>query len=99
MDDLNGRFQSLREMEIIEAACPYLLMCFVAIATLLTHDRGTFLKAFAIRTEPGVLVVRTGQRLLGLHDLNAVGQTGREAFPGPWLLLSIKPSIPSLIFC
>jgi len=44
MNDLNGRFQSLSEMEIIEAACPYLLIGFVAIATLLTHDRGTFPK-------------------------------------------------------
>src|SRR5258705_10200486 len=68
-------------------------MCFVAIATLLTHDRGTFLKHSQFHTEPGVLVIRTGQRLLSLHDLNAVGHTGREAFTGPWLLISVKPSI------
>ena len=77
MNDLNGRFQSLSEMEIIEAAYPYLPMCFRRIATLLTHDRGTFLKHSQFHTEPGVLVVRIGQ---SLPDLNAVGRTGREAF-------------------
>ncbi len=55
-----------------------------------------FLKHWEFHTEPGVLVVRIRQ---SLPDLNAVGRTGREAFPGPWLLLSIKPSIPSLICC
>src|ERR1700730_15652919 len=40
MNDLSGRFESLSEMEIIEAVFPYLLMCSVAIATLLTLDRG-----------------------------------------------------------
>jgi hypothetical protein len=97
MNDLNGRFQSLSEMEIIEAAYPYLPMCFRRIATLLTHDRGTFLKHSQFHTEPGVLVIRTGQRLHSLHDLNAVGHTGREAFPGPRLLISVKTFHSSLI--
>jgi hypothetical protein len=49
-----------------------------------------FLKNWEFLTEQGVLVVRTGQRLLSLHDLNAIGHTGREAFPGPRLLISVK---------
>jgi hypothetical protein len=56
-----------------------------------------FLKHWDFLTEPDVLVVRTGQRVLSLHDLNAVDHTGREAFPGPWLLIQSKPAIPSLI--
>ena len=56
-----------------------------------------FLKHSQFHTEPGVLVVRTGQRLLSLHDLDAVGYTGREAFPGPRLLISVKTFHSSLI--
>jgi hypothetical protein len=50
-----------------------------------------FLKHWDFLTEPDVLVVRIRQ---SLHDLNAVGHTGREAFPGPWLLISVKTCHP-----
>src|SRR5258707_13493293 len=53
MNDLSDRFQSLSEMEIIEAACPYLLICFVAIARVRTHDRGTFPKHWEFHTLTG----------------------------------------------